>query len=223
MNRIRISVWTFIKKKWHQFRPTMESFTLKLVSIASTQDFADNKLSYLTIFLTGATESGVPLAKSNFENIFPIKVPKRYTGEIHVFWGNSFFKFVRILLPGTWPSFFNTDFFDAMKALIQKRQNQKESCITVKATLQTQAVEVYVAIEKSGPAFFITNFGHKFESNVGKWTGVMSKAKRDHNWEEREDVYDIVRRQSQDKHRPDRLKIGLWHKRSIAAFFHFLY
>ena len=92
------------------------------------------------------------------------------------------------LEPGLHPSI--TDNVDAMNFLIQERHNHIENSIKVKVSLRTQKVEIYLSNERSGLAFFITDLGHIFRSNVGNEFRVMSRRKGSHK---PEFAYDIVR------------------------------
>ena len=64
-----------------------------------------------------------------------------------------------------------------MNTLIQERHNHSENCITVKVSPRRQKVEIYLANEGSGLAFFSTNLGHLFESNVGDDFAVILREK----------------------------------------------
>ncbi len=77
-----------------------------------------------------------------------------------------------------------------MNILIQERHNHSENCIKVIASRRTQKVEIYLANEGSGLAFFSTDPGHIFRSNVGNEFGVMLRGKGPHK---PEFAYDIVR------------------------------
>ena len=57
--------------------------------------------------------------------------------------------------------------------LIQERHNHSENCNKVKVSRRTQNVEIYLANEASGLAFFSADLGHIFGSNVGNEIGVM--------------------------------------------------
>ena len=125
---------------------------------------------------TRATESGWSMGGCNFRNILPINVPKRCGGKIYVLWQETF-KGVGILLPGTWSLPFHYDIFEAMNILIQERHNHSENCIKVKMSWRTQKVESYLANERSGLAFFSTDPGHIFGSDIGIEFGVMLRGK----------------------------------------------
>ena len=79
------------------------------------------------------------------------------------------------LEPGLYPSIL--DIVEAMNTIIQERHNHSENCITVKKSRKTQKVEVYLAKEGSGLAFFSTDIGHIFGINVGNEFGVMLRRK----------------------------------------------
>ena len=92
------------------------------------------------------------------------------------------------LEPGLYSSV--TDIVEAINTLIQQRHNHSQSCITVKESRRTQKVEIYLANEGSGLAFFSTGLGQFFGSNVGKEFGVILRGKGPHK---PEFAYDIVR------------------------------
>ena len=79
------------------------------------------------------------------------------------------------LEPGLHPSI--TDSVEAMDTLIQERHNDSGSCITNKLSRRTQKVEVYLANEGPGLAFFSTDLRHIFGGNVGNEFGVMLRGK----------------------------------------------
>ena len=79
---------------------------------------------------------------------------------------------------------------EAKNTLIYERRNHSESCITVKLSPRTQKVEIYLANKRFGLAFFSTDLGHTFGSNVGNEIGEMFRGKGPHK---PEFVYDIVR------------------------------
>ena len=82
-----------------------------------------------------------------------------------------------------------TDIVEAMNTLIQERCNHSGKCVTVKVSRRTQKVEIYLANEGSALAFFSTDLGHIFGSNVGNEFGVTLRRKGPHK---PEFVYDIV-------------------------------
>ena len=91
------------------------------------------------------------------------------------------------LEPGLYSSL--TVFIEAMNTLIQERQNHSESCITTKVSRRVQKIEIYLANDGSGLAFFSTELWHFFGSNVGNESGLMLRGKESHF---PENAYDIV-------------------------------
>ena len=90
--------------------------------------------------------------------------------------------------PGVYTSI--TDIVEAMNRLIQERNNNNETCITVKVSRKTQKVVILLANDTSGLAFCSTDLGHIFGNNVGNEFGVLMIGKWPH---EPEFAYDIVR------------------------------
>ena len=76
-----------------------------------------------------------------------------------------------------------------MNTLIQERHNRSGNCITVKVSRRTQKFEIYLANERCGLAFFSTDLGHSFGSNVGNEFGVMLRSEGPNK---PEFAYDIV-------------------------------
>ena len=85
------------------------------------------------------------------------------------------------LEPGLYPPI--TDIVGAMNTLIRERHNYSENCILVKKSRRTQKVEIYLANEGAGFAFFSLDLGHIFGSNVGNELGVMLSRKGPHKTE----------------------------------------
>ena len=73
-----------------------------------------------------------------------------------------------------------TDIVDAMNTLIQEKHNHNECCFTVKVSRRTKKHKIYNAIEGPGFAFFSTELGHIFGSNLGNEFGVMLRRKWPH-------------------------------------------
>ena len=92
------------------------------------------------------------------------------------------------LEPGLYPSM--ADIVEAMNALVQEIHNHSENCVTVEVSRGTQNVEIYLANEGSGLAFFSTDLGHICGSNIGIEFGVMLRGKGPHK---PKFPYDIVR------------------------------
>ena len=126
----------------------------------------------------------------NFGNILPINVPECHGGKNYVFFDKKLSRSSEFyyLEPGLYSSV--TDIVEAMNTLIQETHNHNENCIKVKVSRRTQKVEIYLANEGSGLAFFSTDLGHIFGSNVGNKLGVMLRKKGPHK---PKFAYDIVR------------------------------
>ena len=169
----------------------MESFTIELVSKASAQLFPDNTLSFFfTNFLPEQLnlESQWELAISKISSL-PINILKCHGGKI-MFFDRKHSKSSEIyhLEAGFYPSI--TDIVEAMKTLVRERQNHSENCITVKVSRRTQKVEIYLANERSGLAFFSTDLGHIFGIIVGNELGVLLRGIGPHK---PEFAYDLAR------------------------------
>ena len=93
------------------------------------------------------------------------------------------------LEPDLYPSI--TDIVEAMNILIQEKHNHSENCIKVKVSRRTQKVEIYFANDASGLAFFSTDLGQIFGSNVGYEFGVMLRGKGPHKPEFANDIVGI--------------------------------
>ena len=92
------------------------------------------------------------------------------------------------LEPGLYPSI--TDIVEAKNILIQESHIHSENCIKVKVSRRTQKPEIYLANERSGLAFFVTDLGHIFGNKVGIKFGVMLRGNGPH---QPEFAYDIIR------------------------------
>ena len=91
------------------------------------------------------------------------------------------------LEPGLYPSI--TDIVEAMNTPIHERHHHGKNCITNKVFRRTQKVEVYLASERSGLAFFSTDLGNIFGKIVGNKFGVIMRRKGPHK---PKFAYDIV-------------------------------
>ena len=124
----------------------MDSFTIELVSNASSQLFPNNTLSSFTNFLpeqvnmdgqweVAISEISYP---SMYQNITEVK---------YMFYDDKLSKTTEAyyLEPGLYSSI--TDVVEAMNTLIQERNNHTDTCITIKVSSVTQKVKVYLANE----------------------------------------------------------------------------
>ena len=60
-----------------------------------------------------------------------------------------------------------TDIVETKNTLIQERHDHTKSFIAVKASRKMQKVEIHLTSDGSALAFFSTDLGHVFGSNVG--------------------------------------------------------
>ncbi len=77
-----------------------------------------------------------------------------------------------------------------MNTLIQERNNQRDTCITIKVSRVTQKVKVYLANEESSLAIFSTVLRHIFGGDVRNDLRILMSGKGRH---EPTFAYDIVR------------------------------
>ena len=167
----------------------MESFTIELVSNASAQLFPDNTLSSFTNFLPEQLNQDgqweVAISKISYPSMY-----QNVTEGKFMFFDKKLSKSSEFfyLEHGLYPSI--TDIIEALNILIQERHNHSENCIKVKVSRRTQKVEIYLSNGGSALAFFSTDLGHNFGSNVGNEFGVMLRGKGPHK---PEFAYDSVR------------------------------
>ena len=154
----------------------MDSFTLELVSNASRELFPDKTLSSYTnflpeqVYLEGRWE--VAISEISYPSLY-----QNITEGYIKFFDKKFSKFTSTYdpEPGLYTSI--TDIVEAMNALIQERNNHKETCITVKVSRRTQKVVIMLANDSSALAFCSTDLGHIFGNTVGSHFGVPMKKK----------------------------------------------
>ena len=157
----------------------MESFTIQLVSNASPQLFPDNTQSSFTKFLSEQLKLEgqwkVAISVISYPSMYQNVTDGKFT-----FFDKKFSESLEFyyLEPGLYPCI--TDIVEAKNTLIEKRHNHSKNSIKNKVSRRTQKVEIYLANEGSGLAFFSTHLGHIFGSNVGKELGVMLRGKGPH-------------------------------------------
>ena len=165
---------------------------MELVSNASAQLFPDNTLSSFTNFLPEQLNLDGQWEVAISQISYPSRYQNVTEGKFMFFdeklSKSSEFYYLELSL---YPSI--TDIVEAMNILIQERHNYSENCITVKVYRRMQKVEIHLVNERSGLAFFSTDLGHIFGSNVGNEFGVMLRGKGPHK---PEFAYDIVRKHS---------------------------
>ena len=155
----------------------MDSFTIELVSNASGELFPNYTLSSFTnnlaeqVNLEGQWE--VSIAEISYPSMY-----QNITEGLFIFFDEklSISTSTYNLKPGLYTSI--TDIVEAMKTLIQERNNHNETCITVKVSRRTQKSVIMVASDTSSLAFYSTDLGHVFGNNVGNEVGVMMIGKR---------------------------------------------
>ena len=142
-------------------------------------------VQFIYKIFAGASEFGRTMGGSNFLDSLPINVPKRYRGEIYVLRWETLQNYRGLL---SW-----TDIAEAMKTLIQERNNHRDTCIIIKVSRVTQKVKVYLANGESSLAVFSTDLGHMFGGDVRNDSGILMGGKEP---QEPSFAYDIVRIQS---------------------------
>ena len=167
----------------------MDSFTIELVSNASREMFPNNTLiNFSTDFLPEQVnlewQWEVAISETSYTSIYQ----NLTEGKIK-FFDEKFSKSTSTynLEPGLYTSI--TDFVEAMDTLIQEKNNNNKTCITVKVSCRTQKAVIMLANDSSGLAFCNTDLGHVFGNNVGNEFGVLMIGKEPH---EPEFAYDIV-------------------------------
>ena len=166
---------------------TVDSFTTELVSDASAELFSQ-QYSQLYKSFAGATESGGAIGGCEFRKNLPIIVRICFRGKISVFWHNTF-ELIKVVLPGTRSLPFNQRYCEAVITLIQQKLNHRRTSIGIELS-RTEKVEIHLANEGSGLAFFGTDLIHFFGSNVGEDFWVLLREKGPHK---PVFSYDIVR------------------------------
>ena len=188
MSNARLFKVNFMRRGWSK------SFNngivyIQFVSNASAQLFPDNTLSSLTnvlpkqLNLEGQWE--VAISETSYTSMY-----QNVTEGKFMFFDNNFSKSSEFyyLEPRLYPSI--TDIVEVMNILFQERHNHSENCIKVKIFRRLQKLEIYLAYEGSGLAFFSTDLEHISGSIVGNQFGVMLRGKGPHKPEL---AYDIVR------------------------------
>ena len=167
----------------------MESFTKKLVPNASAQLLPDSTMSSSTIFSPEQLNLKCQLEVAISETSYPSGY-QNVTEWKFMFFDKKLSKSSEsyYLESGFYPSI--TDIVEAMNILIQERDNHSENCIKFKVSRRTQKNEIYLANEGSGLAFFSTDLGQFFGSNVGNNFGVKLRGK---GTQKPEFAYDLVR------------------------------
>ena len=167
----------------------MDSFTIELISNAYGEMFPDNTLSSFTNFLPEQVNLEGQWEVAISEISYPSMYQNITQGKTKFFDKKlSKSTSTNSIEPGLYTSI--TDIVEAMKTLIQEKNNHNETCITLKVSRGTQKVVIMLANYSSGLAFCSTDLGHIFGNNVGNEFGVLMIGKGPHDTEL---AYDIVR------------------------------
>ena len=167
----------------------MDSFTIQLVSNASSQLFPNNTLSSFTNFLP----EQVNLHEQWEVAISEISYPSMYqnvTEGKFLFYDETLSKTTEAyyLEPGLYSSI--TDVVEGKNTLIQEGNNHRDTCITIKVSRVTQKVKVYLANEESSLVIFSIDLGHIIGGDVRTDSGMLMRGKKPH---EPSFAYGIVR------------------------------
>ena len=115
----------------------MDSFTIELVSNASSQLFPNNTLSSFTNFLPEQVNLDGQWEVAFSEISYPSLYQNVTEGKF-MFYDEKLSKKTEAyyLEPGLYSSI--TDIVEAMKTLIQERNNHRDTCITIRVSRVTQ-------------------------------------------------------------------------------------
>ena len=157
----------------------METFTIELVSNTSVQQFPDTALSSFTNFLPEQLNLDGQWEVAISEISYPSRYQNVTEGKF-MFFDKKLSKSSEFyyLEPGLYPSI--TDIVEAMNILIQEEHDHSKNCIEVQVSRRMQKFEIYLANEGSVLAFFSTDLGHIFGSNVRIEFGVILRGKGPH-------------------------------------------
>ena len=167
----------------------MNSFTIELVSNASSQLFPNTTLSSFTNFLPEQVNLDGQWEVAISEISYP-SMYRNVTAGKFMFYDEKLSKTTEAycLEPGLYSSI--TDIVESMNTLIQERNSHRDSCITIKVCRVTQKVKVYLANEESRLQLFSTDLVHIFGGDVGNDSGIPMRGTEPH---EPTFAYDIVR------------------------------
>ena len=167
----------------------MDSFTIELVSNASSELFPDNTLSSFTNFLP----EQVNLEGQWEVAVSKISCPSTYqnvTKGKFLFHDNELSKTkdYYYLEPGLYHSFI--DIVEAMNSLIQNRNSHNTTCIGLKVDRRSQKVTFSLVNDKSSLVISSIDLGHIFGGDVHNDWGILMLGKGPHK---PLFAYDIVR------------------------------
>ena len=188
---MRLSAVNFVKKIWSKsFNNGIAYNTVGFTCISGTISRKYSELFYK--LFTRATESGrsfwkggCKFWKKTYHQCFKMSRRESVWFLTRIIQTHQNFRFME---SGLFP--FVTDIVEAKNNLIIERYRHIGNSIKVKVSRRTQKVEIYLANEGSGLAFFTTDLGHNFGSNVDNEFGVMLRGRRP---QKPEFGHDIVR------------------------------
>ena len=168
----------------------MDSFNIELLSNASGELFPDNTFSSSTNILP---------EQVNLEGQWKVAISELTYPSMYQNKTEGFFKFFDKKLSKSTSTYnpelglytSKTDIVEAMNTLIQERNSQNETCITVKVSRRTQKVVIMLANDSSGLAFCSTDMSHIFINNVGNHFGALMKRKGPHEPQFADDIVRI--------------------------------
>ena len=154
----------------------MDSFTIELVSNASSQLFPNNTLSSFTNFLPEQVNLDGQWEVAISEVSYPSMYQNVKEGKF-MFYDEKLSKTTEdyYLEPGLYSSI--TDIVEAMTTLIQERNNHRDTCITIKVSRVTHKVKIYLENKQSSLAIFSTDLGHIFGGDVRNDSGKLMRGK----------------------------------------------
>ena len=155
---------------------SIDSFTIELVSNASSQFFPNKALSSLTNFLPEQVNLDGQWEVAISEVAYPSMYQNVTEGKF-MFYVEKLSKTPKAyyLEPGLYSSI--TDIVEAMNTLIQERNNRRDTCITIKVSRVTQKAKVHLANDESSLAIFSTDLGHIFGGDVRNDSGTLMPGK----------------------------------------------
>ena len=157
----------------------MDSFTIELVSNASSELFPDNTLSSFTNFLPEQVNLEGQWEVAVSEISYPSMYQNVTEGKF-LFHDNELSKTkdYYYLEPGLYHS--TTDIVEAMNSLIQNRNNHNTPCIGVKVDRRTQKVAFSLVNDDSILAITSIDLGHIFGGDVRNDRGILMLGKGPH-------------------------------------------
>ena len=167
----------------------MDSFTIELVSNASSGLFPGKTLSSFTNFLPDDFNLEGQWEVSISEIFYPSMYQNVTNGKF-LFYDAIYSKTTTAyyLKPGLFSSV--PDLVEAMNLLEQDRNNHNENCITGKVSCRKQKIELSLISDDSSLVIFSTDLGKIFGGDVEDDKGILMRGKRP---QEPKFAYDFVR------------------------------